>query len=241
MIIHTTEDPSANATCLTTQNYFQYENPYHVSAHYIICQDGTVVQMVRHSDIAHHAGNWEYNKRSIGIEHERHGNLNITEAQYQASHDLVTWLQQQYGYPVVHFLSGLAPQDPAAGGGTIGHCQVPDPSDSTKGGGHCHKGDPLLWDWPWYIQHFGLAPPGPICPQQQSSAAAQTCPACSENEEACCYDYVCNLGEDCPTTCPADCGSCIPTMSAWGLAVLLLLLLSAGTVLLIRRATVPSV
>jgi len=198
--------------------------------------------MVRHKDIAHHGGNWEYNKRSIGIEHERHGDLNITEAQYQASHDLVTWLQQQYGYPVVSFLSGLARQDPENGGGIIGHCQVPDPNDlknPAKGGGQCHKDDPLRWDWPWYIQHyFGLPTPGPICPRQQSSVAAQTCPACSENEEACCYDYLCDLGEDCPTTCSADCGSCgpdIPTVSGWGAVAMTLLMLTAGTFVLRLR------
>lgn len=38
-----------------------------VSAHYVIGQNGKVVQMVKHNDIAHHANN--SNRSSIGIEH----------------------------------------------------------------------------------------------------------------------------------------------------------------------------
>ena len=47
-----------------------FQNPANeVSAHYIVGDEGRVVQCVRHEDIAYHAGNWGYNKHSIGIEH----------------------------------------------------------------------------------------------------------------------------------------------------------------------------
>jgi N-acetyl-anhydromuramyl-L-alanine amidase AmpD len=47
-----------------------FQNPdSRVSAHYIVGDEGRVVQCVRHEDIAYHAGNWSYNKHSIGIEH----------------------------------------------------------------------------------------------------------------------------------------------------------------------------
>ena len=42
-----------------------------VSAHFVVRQsDGELTQMVRIADTAYHAGNWNYNQRSIGIEHE---------------------------------------------------------------------------------------------------------------------------------------------------------------------------
>jgi N-acetylmuramoyl-L-alanine amidase len=42
-----------------------------VSANYVIrSSDGEISKMVAEHDIAWHAGNWEYNVRSIGIEHE---------------------------------------------------------------------------------------------------------------------------------------------------------------------------
>ncbi len=47
-----------------------FQNPdSRVSAHYIVGDEGRVVQCVRHEDIAWHAGNWSYNEHSIGIEH----------------------------------------------------------------------------------------------------------------------------------------------------------------------------
>lgn len=65
VIIHVTQ-----ATYSTTLSIFQ--NPQKkVSAHYLVrSADGHVAQCVREHDIAWHAGNWDYNTRSIGIEHE---------------------------------------------------------------------------------------------------------------------------------------------------------------------------
>ncbi|HMC69708.1 MAG TPA: peptidoglycan recognition family protein, partial [Mycobacteriales bacterium] len=43
---------------------------FEASAHYVVSYGGDVTQMVREHDIAWHAGNWDYNTRAIGIEHE---------------------------------------------------------------------------------------------------------------------------------------------------------------------------
>ena len=56
-----------------------------VSAHYIVAQDGRVVQLVSEDDTAFHAGEYGANQRSIGIEHEASGMMPPTDAQYTAS------------------------------------------------------------------------------------------------------------------------------------------------------------
>ena len=52
-----------------------------------------------------------------------------------------------------------------------------------------------------------------------------------------CGDGICNFGEDCES-CEMDCGPCepaIPTVSEWGLIVMTLLALTAGTIVFARR------
>jgi hypothetical protein len=127
------------------------------SSHYVVCRDGTVIQMVRDRDIAHHAGNFPYNERSIGIEHERHGTSNWTEAQFGSSAALVTWLASQYDIEIV-FPAGIAPADPATGTGIIAHAQVPDPFNPAMGGGSGHHTDPVSWDWGHYRHLFDEGP-----------------------------------------------------------------------------------
>ena len=90
----------------------------HASAHYVVSRDGSIVQLVHLSDIAWHAGNWQTNVHSIGIEHvgETYDPTGFTKAEYEASAKLVAWLVQRYNIPVdrKHI---------------IGHSQVPDPKD----------------------------------------------------------------------------------------------------------------
>src|SRR6185503_6523080 len=62
IVIHTTE-----GSCQSAVNRFQ-DPTQDVSAHFIVCRDGSVIQMVREQDTAYHAGNLSYNTRSIGIE-----------------------------------------------------------------------------------------------------------------------------------------------------------------------------
>jgi V8-like Glu-specific endopeptidase len=113
VVIHITDGGSRIAgTIGWFQNPDQQINGKHitVSAHYVIGQDGEVVQMVRNNDIAWHAS--AVNGRSIGIEHVAYkrkpaanGRQAIpamppSEDQYQASAGLVAWLCSQFGIPV---------------------------------------------------------------------------------------------------------------------------------------------
>ncbi|MEG8274768.1 N-acetylmuramoyl-L-alanine amidase [Streptomyces sp. AHA2] len=104
-----------------------------VSAHYVVrSSDGRVAQCVRESDIAWHAGNWHYNTRSIGIEHEgwvdRPGYF--TDVMYERSARLTAAICARYGIP----------RDRAH---IIGHHEVPG-SDHTDPGRH--------WDWKRYLR-----------------------------------------------------------------------------------------
>ena len=160
VVIHTTED-APGSDCTATRDYFRVSNNANststnhlgASAHYVICRDGKVYQMVRDHDIAHHAGNFSYNEASIGIEHERHDTSNWTEAQFQSSVALVQWLASRYAVDIA-FPSGIAPEFPTNGTGIIGHLQVPDPDDPTVGGGDNHKTDPRYWNWEYYRSLF---------------------------------------------------------------------------------------
>ena len=130
-----------------------FQNPAaRASAHYVIAYDGTVYQMVREKDIAWHAGNWEYNKRAIGIELAGYADKNMyTEEEYHACAKLVAYLAKKYGIPIVH-PEGIAPADPEEGAGIIGHSQVPDPQDPSQGGGRSHHCDPgKYWNWTKFI------------------------------------------------------------------------------------------
>ncbi|MEU3935800.1 N-acetylmuramoyl-L-alanine amidase [Streptomyces sp. NPDC029044] len=111
-----------------------FRNPRtRVSAHYVVrSSDGHVAQCVRDSDIAWHAGNWDYNTRSIGIEHEgwvdRPGYF--TDVMYERSARLTASICERYGIPRnrAHI---------------IGHHEVPG-SDHTDPGRH--------WDWKRYLR-----------------------------------------------------------------------------------------
>jgi N-acetyl-anhydromuramyl-L-alanine amidase AmpD len=111
-----------------------FQNPSsRVSAHYVIrSSDGEVTQMVRHKDIAWHAGNWWYNCRSIGIEHE--GWVDdpkwFTYAMYYSSAALVRHICRTYGIPRTRSY-------------ILGHVEVP---------GATHTDPGPNWDWDFYMQ-----------------------------------------------------------------------------------------
>lgn len=160
VVIHDIEGTAAGAI-----SWFQNPNAQ-ASAHYIVDYDGSVypnpVQMVRDEDIAWHAGNWAYNQRSIGIEHSGYAGQDLyTEWEYHTSAKLTAWLLRTYGVPPTH-PSGIAPADPTSGSGIIGHDQVPDPNDPSKGGGSGHHTDPgPYWNWTHYMDlvRLYLGPP----------------------------------------------------------------------------------
>ncbi|MCT9004747.1 N-acetylmuramoyl-L-alanine amidase [Streptomyces sp. NPDC054766] len=132
VIIHVTQ-----ATYTTTLSIFQ--NPQKkVSAHYLVrSADGQVAQCVRERDVAWHAGNWDYNTRSIGIEHEGWVDqpAYFTNALYEESAKLTATICDQYGIP----------KDRAH---ILGHYEVPG-TDHTDPGPN--------WDWTRYIRLVNFA------------------------------------------------------------------------------------
>jgi len=142
IVIHTTEGTYDSAI-----NWFQVDHePYSQppsSAHYVINKEGTeITQMVLDKDIAYHAGNWEYNTKSIGIEHEGYANNPnwvFSKEMYQKSALLVRWLCDRYDIPKDR-------------NHIIGHNQVPHPTIQGKYGGIGGKVDPgIYWDWNYYM------------------------------------------------------------------------------------------
>lgn len=111
-----------------------FQNPQaQTSAHYVIrSSDGQVTQMVQNKDIAWHAGNWDYNTKSIGIEHEGYVSdpAWFTDTMYRSSANLTKWLGQKYNIPLDR-------------SHIIGHNQVP---------GATHTDPGTHWDWSYYME-----------------------------------------------------------------------------------------
>ena len=131
VIIHVTQETFSDAVAI-------FQNPAkQVSAHYVVrSSDGYIDQCVREKNIAWHAGNWDYNTRSIGIEHEGYVDqpAYFTNALYQQSALLTASVCDRYGIP----------KDRA---NILGHAQVPG-TDHTDPGPH--------WDWVRYIRLVNL-------------------------------------------------------------------------------------
>lgn len=141
IVIHVTEGPFWGSV-----SWLQNEHA-HASAHYVVSRGGKIVQLVRQSDIAWHAGNWAVNTQSIGIEHEgvTDDPAGFTLPEYRASARLVAWIARAAGIPIdrQHI---------------IGHNEVPDPNDPLLMGGADHHTDPgSTWNWQLYmklVRHF---------------------------------------------------------------------------------------
>ena len=68
-----------------------------------------MAQCVRDADIAWHAGNWKWNKHSIGIEHEGYAGRRgaWSDAMYHASARLAAHLSRRHDIPVDrHHITG---------------------------------------------------------------------------------------------------------------------------------------
>ncbi|WP_206739386.1 N-acetylmuramoyl-L-alanine amidase [Streptomyces sp. L2] len=132
VVIHVTQETYTDTLAI-------FRNPQKaVSAHYLVrSADGHVAQCVREANIAWHAGNWDYNTRSIGIEHE--GWIDqpayFTDALYEQSAKLTAAVCAKYGIPKdrEHI---------------IGHIQVP---------GTDHTDPGPYWDWVRYIRLVNFA------------------------------------------------------------------------------------
>jgi N-acetylmuramoyl-L-alanine amidase len=105
VIIHHTAQNSCDQTLQTfTLTRTQ------VSAHYVICRDGTVHHMLNDLLRAHHAGvsKWgnstDINSSSIGIEIDNNGFEPFTDAQVNSLVDLLGRLKRAYSIPVTNFV-----------------------------------------------------------------------------------------------------------------------------------------
>ncbi len=131
VIIHFTQETFSDAVAI-------FQNPAkEVSAHYVIRSvDDSIDQCVREQNIAWHAGNWDYNTRSIGIEHESYVDQPkyFTDAMYEKSALLTASVCDRYSIP----------KDRAH---ILGHVQVP-------GADHTDPGP--NWDWVRYIRLVNL-------------------------------------------------------------------------------------
>jgi len=135
IVIHVVQGSFSSAI-----NWFLDPNA-NVSAHYTVrSSDGFIGQSVHEEDIAWHAGYWEYNRTSIGIEHE--GYISdpswFTDAMYRSSAKLSAYLCKKYGIPIdrQHI---------------IGHNEVPGCSGGSGGGISCHTDPGSYWDWSKYM------------------------------------------------------------------------------------------
>jgi len=169
------------------------------AAHYVMrSSDGAVTQMVPTKDIAFHAGNYSTNMHSIGIEHEgyaSHGATWYTEAQYEATAELVKYLAGRFDIPLdrEHI---------------IGHDNVAGPRSDLVSGMHWDPGP--FWDWNHFMSLLGVhdgprgvAPVGSpvtIAPRFSTNVqTVQTCPsddptgattACTESQQPSNFVYL---------------------------------------------------
>ncbi len=176
IVIHDTESLYDSAVA-TVGNA---ANP--ASWHYSLrSRDGHIAQHVKTKDAGWHAGNWNVNAKSIGLEHEGFlatGGAWYTEAMYRTSAKLVRYLVRRFGIPVdrAHIL---------------GHDNVPGPTPSTVQGMHEDPGP--FWDWAHYFELIGAPLRGS---GDESSASVMILPAFAANRP---YYYGCD-GTD--AACP---------------------------------------
>jgi N-acetyl-anhydromuramyl-L-alanine amidase AmpD len=114
----------------------------HASSHYIVSRRGKIVQLVHESDIAWHAGNWNYNVSSVGVEHEGivDDPAGFTAKQYEASARLAAYIARRAIMPITRR-------------SFIGHGEVPNPFDPSRIGGADGHTDPgKYWNWGRYLK-----------------------------------------------------------------------------------------
>ncbi|MEV6174664.1 N-acetylmuramoyl-L-alanine amidase [Streptomyces sp. NPDC051954] len=126
-----------------------FQDPGHgAAAHYIVRKDGHITQMIRELDVAYHAGNRDYNERSVGIEHEGFVDRpeDFTDEMYAASARLTARICARYDIPVdrEHI---------------IGHVEVPGTDHTDPGEG---------WDWDRYMRLVRDAAAGPTAGTQRA-------------------------------------------------------------------------
>ena len=160
IVIHITDAPTTSSTVNTFSNAGAQ-----ASAHYLVGQDGEIVQFVSEADTAWHARG--ANRRSVGIEHvaikaggadypRRDGSIQHfdalppTDTQYCESAALVSYLCQKYGLTADRTT-------------IIGHNEA----DPTTTHGACPTGN---WDW----DHFMRLVTEQVCAAQPTGQSLAT-------------------------------------------------------------------
>jgi uncharacterized protein (TIGR03382 family) len=136
VVIHTVQ--GSYSSC-----YYWFANcDASASAHYVVrSSDGQITQMVPEADVAWHAGDWDTNVRSIGIEHE--GYIDdpgtwYTDAMYAQSAALTVDIASRQGIPLDR-------------SHIIGHIEVPGCDSGSGGGAGCHTDPGSGWDWDYFM------------------------------------------------------------------------------------------
>lgn len=127
IVVHVTQGSFSSAI-----NWFR-DGRAGVSAHYTVrSNDGFIGQSVQEEDIGYHAGNWTYNKTSIGIEHEGYVSQSkwFTGAMYRSSARLTAYLCDKYNIPIDR-------------NHIVGHNEVP---------GATHTDPGRYWNWNYYMR-----------------------------------------------------------------------------------------
>jgi N-acetylmuramoyl-L-alanine amidase len=138
VIIHHT----ATNDCAATLQEFTTPGGREASAHYVICEDGTVYHMLNDLLRSHHAGDskWgnttDLNSSSIGIELNNNGYEPFTEAQINSLTILLDRLKTAYKIPDANFL----------GHGDIAPTRKEDPNWRFPWKELSEKGFGLWWD-----------------------------------------------------------------------------------------------
>lgn len=101
VVVHTSEGSAPSALSWFGMDH-KPSGQGPTSAHYLIGKDGTVYSLVPEDRIAYHAGNWDYNVKSIGIELEgKSEDASIFTTPMLASLVvLVRQLSGKYGFPM---------------------------------------------------------------------------------------------------------------------------------------------
>ena len=96
---------------LTVQGCYDVWQTREASAHYQVCTDGTIGQLVWDSNTAWHASNWAANCSSIGIEHadESRSPYHISDACLDNGAHLVAALCKYYGLGRPRWLGNVFP------------------------------------------------------------------------------------------------------------------------------------
>lgn len=89
----------AVGTLASTDSVFQNQQR-NTSAHYCVGRNGEIHQYVDERNTAFHAGQWNANLQSVGIEHEDLAKDDFTDTQYETSAALIREICERHGLPI---------------------------------------------------------------------------------------------------------------------------------------------